>query len=116
MMNENEAPKNAATHLVPALCVGVALVLFAMVVAVEDLMNANRPHELEMVPAVAAILVANLVAQIRVAFGLRMRLKERAPERLRLADWLLILLVPVYQVFSVLFLLAAGSTLIEQLF
>lgn len=116
MVNEVERPKNAATHLVPVLCLGVALVLAAMVLAIEDMMDANRPHELEMVPAVTAILVVNLAVQIRVAFGLRVRLKERAPERLRLTDWLLILLVPVYQVFSVLFLLAAGSTLVEQLF
>ena len=116
MVNGGEKPKNAATHLVPVLCLGVALVLAAMALAIQDLMDANRPHELEMVPAVTAILVVNLAVQIRVAFGLRVRLKERAPKRLRFSDWLLLLLVPVYQVFSVLFLLAAGSTLIEQLF
>ena len=115
-MSESPPPKTAAAHFIPVLCLGIALVLVAGVVAIQDLSNANRPHELEMVPAVTAILVINLVVQIRVAFGLRARLRERAPERLRFSDWLLLLIVPVYQVFSVLFLLAAGSTLVEQLF
>lgn len=115
-MSDSPPPKTAATHLTPVLCLGLGLLLVAAFLVIHDLSNANRPHELEMVPAVTAILVVNLVVQIRVAFGLRMRLKERAPERLRFSDWLLLLIVPVYQVFSVLFLLAAGSTLIEQLF
>lgn len=115
-MSEVDTPKNAATHLIPVLCLGLGLLLAAGVLFIQDLSNANRPHELKMVPAITAILIVNLAVQIRVAFGLRLRLKQRAPQRLRFSDWLLLLLVPVYQVFSLLFLLAAGSTLIEQLF
>ena len=102
-------------HLGLALLIGVGLFGLGFALAVHDLSNANRPHELHKVPIVTGVMAVNLAVQLRVAFALRARLRARAPQRLRLSDWLYLLAVPIYQVISLLFFLAAVTTWIEQL-
>lgn len=97
------------------LTIGVALWWLAAALALHDLANANRPHELEKVPIVTGILVVNLFVQLRAALALRARLRDHSTNRLAILDVLLVFVTAVYQVFSVIFLFLAGSTWVEQL-
>jgi hypothetical protein len=110
-MTENRSP------LMLNLMVGIGLVLTSAGLALHDLMNSNRLHELEKVPLVVALMVMNVVLQIGVARHWVLRLRARAadPQRLHLGDILLGVLIAAYQVCSVLLLLAATGTWASQL-
>jgi hypothetical protein len=110
-MTENRRP------LTLNLTVGIGLLLASAGMALHDLMNSNRLHELEKVPLVVALMVMNVVLQIGVARHWVLRLRARAadPQPLHLGDFLLGMLIAAYQICSVILLLAASGTWASQL-
>ena len=110
-MTENRRP------LALNLTVGIGLLLASVGLALHDLMNSNRLHELEKVPLVVALMVMNVVLQIGVArhWVLRLRARSADSQPLHLGDILLGVLIAAYQVCSVVILLAAGGTWASQL-
>jgi hypothetical protein len=110
-MNENRRP------LALNLMVGIGLLLTSAGLALHDLMNSNRLHELEKVPFVVALMIMNVVLQLGVArhWALRLRTRSADPQPLHLGDILLGVLIAAYQVCSVVLLLAASGTWASQL-
>lgn len=110
-MTENRRP------LALNLTVGIGLLLLSVGLALHDLMNSNRLHELEKVPFVVALMVMNVVLQIGVArqSALRLRARSADSQPLHLGDILLGLVVAAYQVCSVVVFLAALGTWASQL-
>lgn len=108
--------KNRRT-LAISLGLGVALLFASAALAIHDLANSNRPHELTAVPFVFAMMVMNVVLQLLVARQWVVRLHERSADSrpLHLGDILLGLIIAAYQICSVILLLASGGTWLSQL-
>ncbi|MCP3916587.1 MAG: hypothetical protein GY711_13605 [bacterium] len=93
---------------------GVALFLVCLALILHDLSNANRPHELKLVPLVAVLSLVNVAWCARTMILLARAWRARHTTPPRVLQYLLFPVGIVYACVSAILVFAAVLTLFER--